>query len=345
MRKFFTPRNIILIIVVLVAMIGSAVLLKVPLPTIVLPAEKVFTVAGIPVTNTFFATLIADVILILLAIFATRKMKDIPSGLQNLIEWFIEGFHNLSVDVAGKANAARFFPLFMTILMFVLVANWMGLIPGADSIGKLEPLETAYEIAGVTTGYKITELPLGIRTLTAEKVTLTDEQKAEIDARPAEAEAAAEHGEEESHVSKVGAYVLAPYVRGATTDLNVPLALALISVFWTQVIGFQALGVGYMRKFIMPPMTGIKVIDIFIGILEFISEIAKIISFTFRLFGNVFAGMVLLFVMTFLVPFIVPLPFYGLEVFVGFMQAFVFAFLTLIFMSMAVVGHGHDEHH
>jgi F-type H+-transporting ATPase subunit a len=125
----------------------------------------------------------------------------------------------------------------------------------------------------------------------------------------------------------------------------VPLALALISVFWTQVIGFQALGIGYTRKFLMPPMTGIKVIDIFIGILEFISEIAKIISFTFRLFGNVFAGMVLLFVMTFLVPFIVPLPFYGLEVFVGFMQAFVFAFLTLIFMSMAVVGHGHDEHH
>ena len=77
MRKFFTPRNIILIIVVLVAMIGSAVLLKVPLPTIVLPAEKVFTVAGIPVTNTFFATLIADVILIVLAILTTRKMKDL----------------------------------------------------------------------------------------------------------------------------------------------------------------------------------------------------------------------------------------------------------------------------
>ncbi len=273
-------------------------------------------------------------------------MKDVPSGLQNTIEWFVEGFHNLSVDVAGKANAAKFFPLFMTILMFVLVANWMGLVPGVDSIGKLEPLETAYEIAGVTTGYKIKELPSGIKTLTDEKVTLTDEQKAEIDAHSAEAEAAAEHGEEESHVSKVGAYVLAPFVRGATTDLNVPLALALISVFWTQVIGFKALGIGYLRKFIMPPMTGIKPINVFIGILEFISEIAKIISFTFRLFGNVFAGMVLLFVMTFLVPFIVPLPFYGLEVFVGFMQAFVFAFLTLIFMSMAVVGHGHDgEHH
>jgi F-type H+-transporting ATPase subunit a len=341
-RKFFTPRNIILIIVVLVAMIGSAVLLKVPLPTIVLPAEKVFEVAGIEVTNTFFATLIADTILIVLAILTRRKLKDVPSGLQNLMEWFVEAFHNLSVDVAGKANAAKFFPLFMTILMFVLVANWMGLIPCADSIGKLEPLEYAYEIAGVKTGYIVAELPLGIRTLTAEKVTLTEAQIAEIEAHPTEAE---EGAEEEHHDSKVGAYVLAPYVRGATTDLNVPLALALISVFWTQVVGFRALGVGYLRKFAMPPMTGIKPIDLFIGILEFISEIAKIISFTFRLFGNVFAGMVLLFVMTFLVPFIVPLPFYGLEVFVGFMQAFVFAFLTLIFMSMAVVSHTHDEHH
>lgn len=345
MRKFFTPRNIIIIIVVLVAMIGSAVLLKVPLPTIVLPAEKVFSVAGIPVTNTFFATLIADVILIVLAILTRRKLKDVPSGLQNLIEWFVEAFHNLSVDVAGKANALKFFPLFMTILLFVLVANWMGLIPGADSIGKLEPLETAYEVAGVTTGYKIAELPLGIKTLTAEKVTLTREQIAEIEANALEHPVEAGHAAEEPHVSKYGAYTLAPYVRGATTDLNVPLALALISVFWTQVVGFRALGAGYLRKFVMPPMTGMKPIDLFIGILEFISEIAKIISFTFRLFGNVFAGMVLLFVMTFLVPFVVPLPFYGLEVFVGFMQAFVFAFLTLIFMSMAVVSHTHDEHH
>ena len=109
MRKFFTPRNIILIIVVLVAMIGSAVLLKVPLPTIVLPAEKVFTVAGIPVTNTFFATVIADVILLLLAILATRKMKDVPSGLQNLIEWFIEGFHNL-ISPSGFCSPGLFFP-------------------------------------------------------------------------------------------------------------------------------------------------------------------------------------------------------------------------------------------
>jgi F-type H+-transporting ATPase subunit a len=96
----------------------------------------------------------------------------------------------------------------------------------------------------------------------------------------------------------------------------------------------------------MPAMTGMKVIDLFVGLLELVSEFAKIVSFTFRLFGNIFAGAVLLFVMSFLVPFFVPLPFYGLELFVGFMQAFVFAILTLIFMVMATVSHapGHDHH-
>jgi F-type H+-transporting ATPase subunit a len=139
--------------------------------------------------------------------------------------------------------------------------------------------------------------------------------------------------------------VVAPFVRPAATDLNVPLAIALISVVWTQIIGVQALGGSYFRKFFLPHMTGMKAIDLIVGLLELVSEFAKIVSFTFRLFGNIFAGVVLLFVMSFLVPFFVPLPFYILELFVGFMQAFVFAILTLIFMSMATVGHGPDHDH
>lgn len=348
MRKFLTPRNIAITAIVLVAMIGSAILLKVPLPSIVLPAEAIFHIGPFPVTNTIIATLIADVILVLLALLATRRMKDVPSGLQNLLEWFVEIFYNLNEDIAGKKMVKKLFPIFMTILMFILVANWMSLVPGVDSIGKLEPLEEAYKIAGVTTGYQKAKLPiLGIYTLSVGEgpYTLSADQKAALDA---EKEAAEAHsGEEEAHhESELGYYVIAPYVRPAATDLNVPLAIALISVVWTQIIGVQALGGSYFRKFFMPNMTGMKPIDFFVGILELVSEFAKIISFTFRLFGNVFAGAVLLFVMTFLVPFFVPLPFYGLEVFVGFMQAFVFAILTLIFMSMAVVGHGPDgDHH
>ncbi|MFZ2359189.1 MAG: F0F1 ATP synthase subunit A [Anaerolineae bacterium] len=346
MRKLLAPRNLALIVGVLVLMIGSAVVLKVPLPAIILPAEAIFHLGPFTITNTIIATILVDIILVVLAILATRKMKDVPSGLQNGLEWFVETFHNLNEDIAGKKMVSKLFPIFMTILMFILAANWMGLIPGVDSIGKLEPLETAYKIGGVTTGYKTVNWPLGIRSLSRAQgmYTLTAEDKARLDAEKAEAEA---HGGEEEahHDSELGYYVIAPYVRPAATDLNVPLAIALISVIWTQVIGVQALGGSYFRKFFLPHMTGMKVIDLVVGLLELVSEFAKIISFTFRLFGNVFAGAVLLFVMSFLVPFFVPLPFYGLELFVGFMQAFVFAILTLIFMSMATVGHGPDSDH
>jgi F-type H+-transporting ATPase subunit a len=346
-RKLLAPRNLALIIGVLVLMIGSAVVLKVPLPAIVLPAEAIFKLGPFHVTNTIIATILVDIILIVLAILTTRKMKDVPRGLQNLMEWFVEIFYNLNEDIAGKVQVKKLFPIFMTILLFILVANWMSLIPGVDSIGKLEPLEAAYQIAGVTTGYKTVELPLSIRSLSRAEgmYTLTAEDKARLDAE--KAEAAAHGGEEEAHhESELGYYVVAPYVRPAATDLNVPLAIALISVVWTQIVGVQALGGSYFRKFFMPSMTGMKFIDLVVGLLELVSEFAKIISFTFRLFGNVFAGAVLLFVMSFLVPFFVPLPFYGLELFVGFMQAFVFAILTLIFMAMATVSHGpgHDHH-
>lgn len=334
MRKLLSPRNLIIILVVLALMIGSAVLLRVPLPSIVLAAEKVFSIGGFPITNTLIATLLADIIIVVLAILATRKMKDLPGGLQNLVEWVLEIFYNLNEDIAGKGYAKKFFPIFMTYLIFLMIANWSGLIPGFDSVGKIEPIEVAYLEAGVTTGYEKGSI-LGIPTLTGDSITLTPEQIAEIEA------AAAHEGEDGHHDSKYDAYVILPFFRPASTDLNLPLALALISVVWTQIVGIQVLGLGYFRKYIVPPMTGMKPIDAFVGILEFISEIAKIISFTFRLFGNMFAGMVLLFVMTFLIPFLVPLPFYGLELFVGFMQAFVFGILTLIFMAMSVVSHDH----
>lgn len=347
MRKLLAPRNLALIVFVLVFMIGSAVFLKVPLPAIVLPAEAIFHIGPIAITNTIIATILTDIILIVLAVLATRKMKDVPGGLQNLLEWFVEIFYNLNEDIAGKKFVKKLFPIFMTILSFLLIANWMSLVPGVDSIGKLEPLEYAYQVAGVTTGYRVKELPLGIRTLTRNELpyTLSDVEKQALDEEKKAAEEQGGEGEAH-HESKLGYYVIAPFVRPAATDLNVPLAIALISVVWTQIVGVQVLGGSYFRKFFLPSMTGMKVIDLFVGLLELVSEFAKIISFTFRLFGNVFAGAVLLFVMSFLVPFFVPLPFYGLELFVGFMQAFVFAILTLIFMVMATVSHapGHDHH-
>ena len=103
-----------------------------------------------------------------------------------------------------------------------------------------------------------------------------------------------------------------------------------------QVVGFRFVGLRYLTKF----FNFSNPLMFFVGILEIISELAKVLSFAFRLFGNIFAGEVLLAVITFLVPLLLPAPFYGLEIFVGFIQALVFAMLTLVFFNMATQHHG-----
>ncbi|MFA4890916.1 MAG: F0F1 ATP synthase subunit A [Candidatus Gracilibacteria bacterium] len=135
-----------------------------------------------------------------------------------------------------------------------------------------------------------------------------------------------------------GHEVLVPILRSTYADVNMTFALAAISVIACQIFGFALLGLkGYGGKFFKNPFK--NPIGSFVGILELMSEFSKMISFTFRLFGNIFAGEVLLLVMTFLVPYIAPMPFYGLEIFVGFIQALVFSFLTLIFLKIATTAH------
>jgi len=133
-----------------------------------------------------------------------------------------------------------------------------------------------------------------------------------------------------------GHAVFIPLLRSTNSDLNTTLALAIVSVLAIQIFGIMALGVfKYGKKFI----NFSSPIKFFVGILELISEVAKMISFSFRLFGNVFAGEVLLVVIMTLAPFIAPLPFFGLELFVGFVQALVFSMLTLVFLKVAVTAH------
>lgn len=124
---------------------------------------------------------------------------------------------------------------------------------------------------------------------------------------------------------------LVPFFRAPTADLNTTLALAIVSVVLVQYYGLKTFGTRYLSKFFTlknPMLT-------FVGLLEFVSEIAKVVSFAFRLFGNIFAGEVLLVVTSSLIPIIVPIPFYGLELFVGLIQAVVFSMLTLVFLNMA----------
>ncbi len=136
--------------------------------------------------------------------------------------------------------------------------------------------------------------------------------------------------------------VLVPYFRSMNTDINSPLSIAIMAMIFIEFWGITTLGVfKYAGKFFNVSSP----IAFFVGILEFIAELARIISFTFRLFGNMLAGEILLLVMTFLAPFVVALPFYGLETFVGVIQAFVFAMLTLVFAVLAVSSHDDHEDH
>ena len=319
------------------ASMGIGTLLPEPvLPTIVLPAEPLTATTEIlgfrtGFTNTLLTTLLADVVLVALAYFGTRKLRSgdesamVPSGLQNLMEAIVEGLYSLAEGVLGT-RARKVFWLGATIFLFVLVANWMELIPGFDSIGWLEhPHEE-----GITAYHRSELGPIGMLEGPA--------------VEPAES-AHSTSGEGEGHEAE--GWVLVPFLRAANTDLNTTLALAVISIVMTQVYSIQALGLsGYLGKFIQTKRIGegnpMGLIDTFVGALEAIAEFAKIISFAFRLFGNIFAGAVLLFVMGFLIPFVFPgvMIFYGLELFVGAIQALVFMMLTFVFISAATAGHG-----
>jgi F-type H+-transporting ATPase subunit a len=315
------------------------------LPTVSLPAERItgsVEILGFKtgLTNTMLATLLTDVILIVLAIWATRKIRSgsqaawVPRGLQNAAEMVIEVLYSFAEAVLGK-RARQVFWLGATIFLFVWFANWMELIPGVDSIGWVEkphePMTTYH-----------TDKLLGLTTVVGPAIT------------PEEHEAGETHTAEEHETGGVctEGCILVPFVRAAATDLNVTLALALTAMVMVQVYGLRTLGAAYLTKFVnatnLSKGNPMGAIDLFVGGLETISEVAKVISFAFRLFGNIFAGQVLLFVMGFLIPFLVfgVMIFWGLEVFVGLIQAFVFMMLTFVFIAQAVAGHGeHAESH
>lgn len=152
-------------------------------------------------------------------------------------------------------------------------------------------------------------------------------------------------------------------LRPANTDINTPLAIAFVSFLSVFFFGFKSLGPGYVKKFVNvgqfiaglgqlvkgkvgAGLNGmfIGVINMFIGFIELLSEFVRIVSFTLRLFGNMTAGEILLLMATFLIPFLFALPFYGLELLVGFVQALIFSGLTLIFLTVAVATHGEETH-
>jgi len=173
--------------------------------------------------------------------------------------------------------------------------------------------------------------------LQEQKVVFADHKSRSVNAGVAENEVFLEESGGTDHEVPENHEAAVPLFRSPTADLNTTLALAVIAVVYVQFVGIRNLGLGYFKKFI----NFSSPIMFFVGILEIVSEISKIISFAFRLFGNIFAGEVLLAVISFLIPVVVSVPFIGLEIFVGFIQAFVFAILAVVFMSLAVQSFEH----
>jgi F-type H+-transporting ATPase subunit a len=259
-----------------------------------LPAETLFYVYKIPVTNSMISVWLTTVFLLLISFFATRKAKMIPRGLQNVFEYVLGWLLSFCQGVAGEKNGRRFFPIVATIFLFVIVNAWMGLLPIFNSI-------TVNDVHGNTV----------------------------------------------------------PLFRAANTDINVPLALAIFAFVAIEYYGIKSLHLSYLKKFvnISQVMSGLGqlfrgkiksafsslffgVINMFVGALEALSELVRLVSLTFRLFGNMTAGEILIMIAGFLVPWVLlSVLVYPLELLIGFIQALVFAGLTLIFMNMAVQTH------
>lgn len=222
-----------------------------------------------PVTSTLMTAWLAMVILVIAAIFIKKTLKDVPGKFQSAVELIIGGLYKFVVDtLENEAVAKKYFPVLMTIFLFLIVMNWVGLLPGVASIGVFN-----------------------------------------------------EH------------HHLTPFFYPPATDLNITLAFTFVSMVVIEFAGIVALGAWkYGGKFI----NFSSPINFIVGIIELISELGRIISFSFRLFGNIFAGKTLLVVAIFFVPYILPVPIMLYETFVGFIQAGVFMFLTLIFIKLAI---------
>ncbi len=261
-----------------------------------LVAEPIFNIGSFPVTNAYINSTIA-VFLFLIAGFILRKRTAmIPTGIQNAAEGVLE-FMLGYVDrvTRDRKKSLRFLPIVGALFLFILLSNWMGLIPGTGSIGRWLMV----------------------------------------------------HGELE----------LVPLFRPANSDLNMTLAMAVLGVVVSHVLGIMAIGfIKYSNKFIKLKdvfvsfrkggmSVFVALVEFIVGLIEVTSEIAKIVSLSLRLFGNIFAGEVLLTVLAGMIAYFVPLPFMFLEILVGFIQAIVFSMLVLVYLTIATAEVPETSHH
>lgn len=336
----------LIILGMLVLFVAGFVFLRGPIPNISVAAEPLTKVGGVKITNTMITSwVVVALILISIAFITTRRWTIVPSGVQNFVEAVVEAFYNLVTGIAGEVNGRRFFPVVATIFFFILINNWLSLTPIFNTIGWVgheTPVEEQLKERGYVEGTIFDNTKIGGVTLNSIPFSGPGNLAISSDTRSIKAD---EPDSQEKYDKAVedGKFVgeLIPIFRGPNTDLNTPIAIAIWSAIFVEAWGIGALGLfKYGKKF----FNFRGPIDFFVGILELISELVRLLSFTFRLFGNMFAGEVVILMFTFLTPLVLTLPFYGLELFVGIIQAFIFATLTLVFAVMAVQSHdGHEK--
>lgn len=253
--------------------------------------EEIFHIGNFPVTNSMFTSWIALLVIIVISLVLSAKKKLIPRGIQNVFEIIIEELLKLCDTVTQNRRTSEIsLPIVMSLVVFVLINNWIGILPGIGTIF-------------IETG----------------------------------------HGD-------------IALFRGATADINTTLALSLVAVIFANAVGIFTVGVwGTFTKFVrLPalmrlrrvakdPMQLILVpIDLLVGFLELLGEVAKVASLSFRLFGNIFAGEVLIASMATIFAYFTPMPFLFLEFFVGIIQAFIIGLLSVVYVTLAV--QVHEEH-
>ncbi|NWG18065.1 MAG: F0F1 ATP synthase subunit A [Chloroflexi bacterium] len=313
--------------------------------------------------NTMTSLFLVDIIVLVIAFAGWRVSngwrKKVPTNrFQTLLELIAGGLYGFVRNTAGNKNARSIFPLVATIFLFLLFANWMSIIPGIESVGKFHcahPGTNGYPATQVNEnflGVAVYQLRNSQPLFGGDPVDLDMEHACAAATGLGEEAAEGEHAETTGDPLEEHRFHITPFFRPAATDLNLTIALALISFTFIQVYGFKEQGLNYLQKFIPVHSLGnlskkpLGAIDLIVGPLEFISELSKIVSLSFRLFGNIFAGGILIAVMLFLLGTGLPIVFYALELIVGLAQALVFAVLTLVFVAQAMEGHhGDEEHH
>ena len=325
---------------------------------------------GFAITNSMLSSWLTTILLIVILVLAASRRKLVPGRLQSFGEVIVEGLLNFVEGVSGKGIARAFFPIIATIFLFVLFNAWMGLLPIYPSLGFNSSEEANAEYIAKAEEGKAMHLHGTIVSVGDSEFTLKDgavfhlEQESEIGDElskgctpaPCVSESAVGKIVKFDAVKSGGMLVVEHAEKGKTpridllrpagTDVNMPLALAVVAFLFVEIWGLRRLGFGYLAKFIRVK-TLIKgpgrllngPIDLFVGILEGLSEFIRVVSFTFRLFGNMLAGKLLILVSAFLVPFVFSIPFYGLELLVGLIQAMIFAGLTLTFATLAIAHH------